>query len=88
MPGGVNGFGTNFNTLNSEPDHWYVKAGLRERWTSLGHTVLYGFYGQRNDMIGAGVCGRRQHHWQPDRRVGPGCGAGNRCSCHVLVAAV
>ena len=36
---------------NSEPDHWYVKAGLRERWTSLGHTVLYGFYGQRNDMI-------------------------------------
>ena len=47
-------FGTNLNVLNSEPDHWYVKAGLRERWSSLGHTVLYGFYGQRNDMIGAG----------------------------------
>ena len=28
--------------FNSEPDHWMVKAGLRERWTSLGHTVLYG----------------------------------------------
>ncbi len=21
---------------------WYVKAGLRERWKPLGHTVLYG----------------------------------------------
>ena len=47
--------GTNLNVLNSEPDHWYVKAGLRERWSSLGHSVLYGFYGQRNDMLGAGA---------------------------------
>ena len=23
---------------------WYVKAGLRQRWTPLGHTVLYGEY--------------------------------------------
>ena len=23
---------------------WYVKAGLRERWNPLGHTVLYGEY--------------------------------------------
>ena len=43
--------------MNDNPDHWYVKAGLRERWSSLGHTVAYGFYGQRNDMIGAGSCG-------------------------------
>ncbi len=28
-----------------------VKGGLRERWTSLGHTVLYGSYAQRNDMF-------------------------------------
>ena len=27
---------------------WYFKAGLRERWTHLGHTVLYGEY-LRND---------------------------------------
>ena len=27
---------------------WYFKAGLRERWTQLGHTVLYGEY-LRND---------------------------------------
>ena len=54
---------TNFNVLNSEPDHWYVKAGLRERWTSLGHTVAYGFYGQRNDMIGAGAVAD-DNRWQ------------------------
>ena len=51
------GFLTNGGVLNSEPDHWYVKGGLRERWTTMGHSVFYGFYGQRNDMIGAG-CGR------------------------------
>ena len=39
--------------LNDHPDQWYVKAGLRERWHPLGHTVLYGFYGERNDMISA-----------------------------------
>ena len=32
-------------------DHWYVKAGLRERWTPLGHTVLYAEYAERNDML-------------------------------------
>ena len=30
-------------------DFWYVKAGLRERWTPLGHTVLYGEYEKSND---------------------------------------
>ena len=32
--------------INAADDHdfWYVKAGLRERWTPLGHTVLYGEY--------------------------------------------
>ena len=38
-----------------KPDHWYLKAGLRERWTPLGHTVLYGEYSQRNDMISPGA---------------------------------
>jgi len=32
-------------------DNWYLKAGLREKWTPLGHTVLYGEYGKRNDMF-------------------------------------
>ncbi len=31
-------------------DHWYLKAGLRRKWNALGHTVMYGEYGQYNDM--------------------------------------
>jgi hypothetical protein len=37
--------------LDDKPDHWYVKAGIRQRWTPLGHTVLYGEYAKRNNMI-------------------------------------
>ena len=33
-----------FAGFNDQPDHWMVKAGLRERWPPLGHTVLYGSY--------------------------------------------
>ena len=29
---------------DGESEVWYGKAGLRERWTPLGHTVLYGEY--------------------------------------------
>ncbi|MBS0232256.1 MAG: porin [Proteobacteria bacterium] len=32
-------------------DNWYIKAGMREKWTPLGHTVLYGEYGDRQDMF-------------------------------------
>jgi hypothetical protein len=32
-------------------DTYYIKAGLRERWSSLGHTVLYGEY-ERNNSSG------------------------------------
>jgi predicted porin len=34
-----------------EGEHWYLKAGLRERWSPLGHTVLYGEYAQYNDTL-------------------------------------
>jgi predicted porin len=33
-----------FEIATGESENWYVKAGLRERWTPLGHTVLYGEY--------------------------------------------
>jgi hypothetical protein len=36
---------------DDKPEHWYLKAGLRERWTPLGHTVIYGEYAERNNMI-------------------------------------
>jgi hypothetical protein len=37
--------------IDDNPDHWYVKAGIRQRWTPLGHTVLFGEYGMHNDML-------------------------------------
>jgi hypothetical protein len=30
---------------------WYAKVGARERWNSLGHTVLYAEYGRADDMF-------------------------------------
>lgn len=34
---------------------WYAKIGARERWNKIGHTVLYGEYGQTTDMSGPGL---------------------------------
>ena len=38
----------------TEPDshQWYVKGGIRRQWLALGHTVLYGEYGQYIDQLG------------------------------------
>lgn len=33
-------------------DHWYAKGGIRQKWTSLGATVLYGDYAEYLDQIG------------------------------------
>jgi hypothetical protein len=38
-------------------DTWYFKAGLRERWTHLGHTVLYGEYLRNDDGNNINICG-------------------------------
>ena len=35
-------------------ENYYIKAGLRERWTPLGHTVLYGEYLKNNDGAAVG----------------------------------
>lgn len=45
-----------------ENETWYIKAGIRQRWTPLGHTVLYGEYrsGENNNAAvtrAAGVDG-------------------------------
>ena len=38
-------YGNNQREISAgEAETYYVKAGLRERWTPLGHTVLYGEY--------------------------------------------
>lgn len=31
---------------------WYVKAGIRQNWTSLGATILYGAYADYEDQVG------------------------------------
>ena len=38
----------------TEPDshQWYVKGGIRRSWLPLGHTVLYGEWGQYTDQLG------------------------------------
>ncbi|MCH9765949.1 MAG: porin [Alphaproteobacteria bacterium] len=46
--------------IKPEGDMWYIKAGIRQRWLPLGHTVLYGEYGNDDDkftqaMSAAGV---------------------------------
>lgn len=47
---------------------WYVKAGIRRKWHQLGHTVLYGEYGNYDDQLGvealrAGITGSEVEHW-------------------------
>ena len=58
-------------------DMYYLKAGIRQRWSSLGHTVLFGEYGNRNDTFvdsaalrtsglggaGAAVVGSDMNQW-------------------------
>jgi predicted porin len=42
-----------FTTVNGSADTYYVKGGIRQRWTPLGHTVVYGEYLRGNDGGGA-----------------------------------
>ncbi|MEO1207158.1 MAG: porin [Pseudomonadota bacterium] len=64
MPTGLflyGAYGTEFNEVtsatrgngltNPEGENFYIKAGIRQRWTPFGATVLYGEYGQNNDRI-------------------------------------
>jgi predicted porin len=37
--------------------HWYVKAGIRRAWTSLGATIIYGDYAEYIDQVGPGALG-------------------------------
>lgn len=43
----------NINDNMRDGTSWYVKAGLRRRWTPLGHTVLYGEYSENLDHFSA-----------------------------------
>ncbi|WP_366029555.1 porin [Hyphomicrobium sp.] len=36
-------------------EHWYVKAGIRRAWTSLGATIVYGDFARYSDQLGPGA---------------------------------
>ena len=41
----------NFVPAEPEGDNFYIKAGLRTRMNSLGHTIFYGEYGENSDKM-------------------------------------
>jgi hypothetical protein len=43
------------NNASPEGETYYVKGGVRERWTPLGHTVLYGEYMNIQDQFTPGM---------------------------------
>ena len=45
VTGGLNGA----SEQQKDADNWYLKAGIRQKWNALGHSVFYGEYGQNND---------------------------------------
>jgi len=48
-------YGKDYNTRVSsfagkpDGDNFYLKGGIRQKWSPLGHTVLYGLYGENNN---------------------------------------
>jgi predicted porin len=53
---------SDFEADGTETDAWYVKAGIKQKWNSLGQTAIYGEYAQYNneavDRYGIGI-----HQW-------------------------
>jgi len=43
LPGGVTPPNSN---------QWYLKSGIRQKWTPLGATIVYGDFGEYNDQLG------------------------------------
>ncbi|MDX2289651.1 MAG: porin [Hyphomicrobiaceae bacterium] len=40
---------------NPDGDNWYVKAGIKQKWSPLGTTAIYGEYGENNDKLAASL---------------------------------
>ena len=62
-PGEVAAFGN-----KTDGDSFYLKAGIRQKWNPLGHTVLFGEYGENNDKMtvanwNSGVSGSNITQW-------------------------
>lgn len=48
---------------NKEQETYYIKAGIRQRWTPLGHTVLYGEYLNNQIEFDRNALGDRELEW-------------------------
>ena len=52
------------NLFGDDGETWYFKGGIRQRWTPLGHTVLYGEYmDSEADLNHLGGLGGREFQW-------------------------
>ena len=40
-----------FGEQQKNADNWYLKAGIRQKWNHLGHSVVYGEYGENEDKM-------------------------------------
>jgi len=47
---------SNVNSAANENDMWFLKGGIKRTWMPAGATVLWGEWGQYNDMF-SGLCG-------------------------------
>jgi len=45
------GDGVGGELQSPDTNQWYFKAGLRRKWHELGHTVMYGEWGNYTDML-------------------------------------
>ncbi|MBU2581008.1 MAG: porin [Alphaproteobacteria bacterium] len=41
--------------LNPDGENWYIKAGIKGKWNSLGGTTIYGEYGNNDDKMSNGL---------------------------------
>jgi hypothetical protein len=66
---------------NPETDAWYIKPFIRKAWSPIGHTVLYGEFGQYNDQF---LGGRNLCFFG----FGAGTNVGNFCGTNTLSTGV
>ena len=55
-----------------DTDTWFVKAGIKKAWMPAGATVLFGEWGQYNDMF-SGLCGASAQQPRPNETVCVAC---------------
>ena len=68
LGGVLGGGGANVGLQQKDADNYYFKAGIRQKWNSLGASVLYGEYGKNDDKMAAllwilGVTGSNLTQW-------------------------